>query len=90
MSLGQHQTLRRLVARRAVGAYRSIHAVKDVSFTVDKGEAVGLIGRNGSSKSTLFEPLRAFAPDLRFGLGIFGAVLLGVRCAQAGWWTPQH
>ncbi|MEO1056159.1 MAG: ABC transporter ATP-binding protein [Actinomycetota bacterium] len=35
-----------------------IHAVRDVSFTVEVGEAVGVIGANGSGKSTL---LRAIA-----------------------------
>ena len=32
--------------------YGSIHAVKDVSFHVDQGEVVTLIGANGAGKST--------------------------------------
>ena len=32
--------------------YGSIHAVKDVSFHVEQGEVVTLIGANGAGKST--------------------------------------
>ena len=35
--------------------YGSIHAVKDVSFTVEQGEIVSLIGANGAGKSTILK-----------------------------------
>ncbi|MEG0755926.1 MAG: ATP-binding cassette domain-containing protein, partial [Oscillospiraceae bacterium] len=35
--------------------YGAIHAVKDISFHVDEGEIVTLIGANGAGKSTILQ-----------------------------------
>ncbi|MBB3930074.1 simple sugar transport system ATP-binding protein [Kaistia hirudinis] len=37
--------------------YSGVHALKNVSLTVNRGEAVGLVGDNGAGKSTLIKIL---------------------------------
>ncbi len=42
----------------------SIHAVMDMSFSVEKGEIIGVIGENGSGKTTLLKAIAGvFSPD---------------------------
>ena len=44
-----------LAGRTSKQYFREFRVLKDVSFEVKKGETVGIIGRNGSSKSTLLQ-----------------------------------
>ena len=41
---------------------REVHAVKGVSFTVYEGESVGIIGSNGSGKSSLMRAIAGLTP----------------------------
>jgi ABC-2 type transport system ATP-binding protein len=40
---------------RGVKGYKEQHVLKDISFTVEKGDFFGIVGRNGSGKSTLLK-----------------------------------
>jgi ABC-type polysaccharide/polyol phosphate transport system ATPase subunit len=46
-----------LVARSTPGESGAFWALRDVSFQVQRGEAVGIIGRNGAGKSTILKLL---------------------------------
>jgi len=51
-----------------------IWALKDISFTVEKGEIVGIIGRNGAGKSTMLKILSKITYPTTGRFDVFGRV----------------
>jgi ABC-type Mn2+/Zn2+ transport system ATPase subunit len=46
--------------------------VKDINFSVKKGQSLALVGVNGSGKSTLLKTLVGLLPSLKGSLGVLG------------------
>ena len=60
--------------RRQRAAKEAFWALRDVSFSVEQGEAVGIIGRNGAGKSTLLKVLSQITPPTEGKINLRGRI----------------
>lgn len=74
-SVPKSTTLKDLIVRRirSDGDASVIDALQDVSFSVAKGQTLGVIGRNGSGKSTLLRVLAGIVKPDRGSVRLSGA-----------------
>ena len=55
---------------RGIKGYKEQHVLKDIDFTVEKGDFFGIVGRNGSGKSTLLNIIDKDEEETTSGFGI--------------------
>ncbi|GJG86395.1 ABC transporter ATP-binding protein [Gemmatimonadetes bacterium T265] len=65
-----HRVRRPIVAR----SRETFWALSDVSFRIDSGDVVGVIGRNGAGKSTLLKVLSRITEPTRGAVDLYGRV----------------
>ena len=70
-----------LVVESMSVAFGGLHAVEDVSVTVEAGQIVGIIGPNGAGKSTLFNAISGFVPATG-GVALDGVALQDLKPHQ--------
>jgi branched-chain amino acid transport system ATP-binding protein len=68
--------------RRLTKAFGGLIAVNDLSFEVEEGEIYGLIGPNGSGKTTVFNLITAFYPITSGTINFRGNEMNGLHTWQ--------
>jgi len=69
-------------ARDIAKHFGGLAAVDGVTFKVDKGEIFGLIGPNGSGKTTIFNCINAYYPVTRGEIYFQGTKVTGLKTHQ--------
>ena len=62
--------------------FGGLAAVNGVSFKVEKGQIYGLIGPNGSGKTTMFNLINAYYPLIRGEIYFEGKKISGLKTYQ--------
>ena len=71
-----------LIRRQGPGLTQWVHAVEDVSFTLGRGETLGLVGESGSGKSTIGNAIMRLVPTTSGSITLGGTDLLAVCGAE--------
>jgi ABC-type polysaccharide/polyol phosphate transport system ATPase subunit len=70
---GRAPTLKELVLRQTASA-DLVHALKDVNFSVERGQCFGVVGANGSGKSTLLKLIAGIAQPSSGTIAVEGRI----------------
>ena len=67
-----------LIAAKAINTYYGAsHILRDMDFTVARGETIGLMGRNGMGKSTLLKSIMGLVKPRTGAVSIMGKTMTG-------------
>jgi len=69
--------------------YGAFAALQDVSFTVRRGEILGLIGPNGAGKTTLFECMAGVLPPTAGSIRVDGRILSAAERRNLLFYMPD-
>ncbi len=61
-----------IVVENLTKSYGAVHAVKDISFSVGRGEVFGILGPNGAGKTTTLECVEGLQPPTSGDMRVLG------------------
>lgn len=72
--------------------YGEKHAVRDISFTVNRGEVVGFLGRNGAGKTTVMNIITGYISSTEGSVTVDGYDILQepLKVKQKIGYLPEH
>ena len=70
--------------------YNGLEILSDISFTVNKGDYLGIVGPNGSGKSTLIKNILGILKPQKGGINLFGQPLHMFRTWDKIGYLPQR
>jgi lipopolysaccharide export system ATP-binding protein len=76
-----------LRAEHLARSFGQRQVVRDVSLTVQRGEAAGLLGPNGAGKTTCFYMITGLIPPIRLHLAGRRTTSRPCRCTSARAWA---
>jgi len=71
----ERRTMKELLSlNKVMKRFGGLYANQDISFSVNKGDIIGLIGPNGAGKSTLFNCIACFYKADSAALSLTGLI----------------
>ena len=70
--------------RGADGKKMAVHAVNDLSFTIERGRTVGLVGESGSGKSTIGNAIMGLVPAAAGQVALDGEAVIDAAAGRRG------
>lgn len=78
-----------LTVKNLSAGYRGTEALKDVSFSVNSGDYIGICGPNGSGKSTMIKVILGLIPPMKGEISLLGTPFESFKDWQRIGYLPQ-
>lgn len=78
------------VFRHPMYVWKTVEAVKNVSFAIEQGEVIGFVGHNGAGKTTTVKMIMGFISQTAGNISVFGESPKNVKVKQKIGFLPER